>query len=95
MKKNKLFRFGGSVALVATLVAMSGCGGGGSGGFAAAPPPAPITAVPDSAGVSGASFVAFIMGLALGDETSEPLTFSAAFVDPPEDNVGEPVVLGA
>ena len=90
MKTNKLFRLGGSAVLVAALVALGGCDGGGGGGFAAAP--AASTTVPDSAGASGASFVAFIMGL-ISDETSEPLTFNATFPATPEDNTGDPVPL--
>ena len=93
MKTNKLFRLGGSAVLVAALVALGGCDGGGGGGFAAAPAaPAASTTVPDSAGASGASFVAFIMGL-ISDETSEPLTFNATFPATPEDNTGDPVPL--
>ena len=41
--------------------------------------------VPDSAGASGTSFIAYIKGLAAGDETSEPKTFNATFTAPAED----------
>ena len=88
MKKNTQFWLSGTAVVIA-LVALNGCSGGGGGGVA----PAAISAVPDSAGVSGASFVAFIMSLALGDETSEPLTFNATFPATPEDNTGDPVPL--
>lgn len=90
MKTNIPFWFGGSAVVIA--LTLGGCSDGG-GGFFSSATPAPATAVPDSAGASGASFVAFIMGLALGDETSEPLTFSTTFPATPEDNTGDPVPL--
>jgi hypothetical protein len=73
---------------ITTLAVLSGCGGG-SDSPDVVPPVA--TTVPDSAGASGAAFAAFIQGLAQGDETSEPLTFSSTFVEPAEDVTGEPV----
>lgn len=88
MKTNTQYWLKGSAVLIATLALISGCGGGGDDG-----PAPPITAVPDSASVSSASFIAFIQSLAMGDETSEPLTFSASFANPPEDNSGEPAPL--
>lgn len=44
--------------------------------------PAASTEVPDSAGVSTAAFVSFIMGLSASDETSEPLTIKDTFAVP-------------
>jgi hypothetical protein len=78
---------GGVAALLLTLLALSGCGSSDS--FNAGSPPA-AAAVPDSASGSGSAFIAFIASLSQSDETSEPLVFSAAFTDPPEDNTGEP-----
>lgn len=57
-----------------------------------APSPPPIvvsTEVPDSAGVSVASFVSFILGLSSNDETSEPLTIKDTF-SVPADESAEP-----
>ena len=78
----------GLAAGLATAMALSACGGGGNDNA-----PVAATSVPDSASATSASFVAFILGLALGDETSEPLTFSAGFAVPPDDETGEPVLL--
>ena len=47
------------------------------------------TTVPDSAGVSPAAFVAFLLTLDSSDETSEPLTLSDSFAVP-DDETGEP-----
>ena len=75
-----------------TLGLLSGCGGDSDSASAVVPPVA-ATTIPDSAGTSGASFLAFIQGLAKGDDTTEPLTFSPSFVPPAEDVTGEPVPL--
>lgn len=82
MKISAKIAFRNSSMLVASLVALSGCGDGSS---------VADTTVPDSVSASPASFTSFIQGLAQGDETTEPLTFSPAFVAPPEDNIGDPV----
>lgn len=55
-------------------------------------PPAAITEVPDSAGVSTAAYVGFIVGLGGSDESSEPLTLKDAFAVP-ADETGEPAPL--
>ena len=55
-------------------------------------PPVASTEVPDSAGVSTASFVAFILGLSASDESSEPLTLKDTFAVP-ADETGEPTPL--
>ena len=55
-------------------------------------PPTVITEVPDSAGVSTASLVSFILGLSASDETSEPLTIKDTFAVP-ADETGEPTPL--
>ena len=44
------------------------------------------TAVPDSAGVSAAAFVSYILTLGANDESSEPLTLSDTFAVPPEES---------
>jgi hypothetical protein len=48
-------------------------------------PATPVTQVPDSAGVSTASFVSFLLGLNATDELSEPLTIGDAFAVPAEE----------
>lgn len=55
-------------------------------------PPTAVTEVPDSAGVSTATFVSFILGLAANDETSEPLTIRDPFAVP-ADETAEPTLL--
>lgn len=57
--------------------------------------PAPPTAssdVPDSAGVSTASLVSFILGLSGSDESSEPLTIKDTFAVPADEGA-EPTPL--
>lgn len=56
------------------------------------PPPAASGEVPDSAGLSTAAFVSFIMGLSATDESSEPLTLKDTFAVP-ADETGEPTPL--
>ena len=56
------------------------------------PPPVAATEVPDSAGVSTAAFVAFILGLGASDESSEPLIIKDAFAVP-ADEASEPTTL--
>ena len=90
MKTNTMFWLKGSAVLIATLALVVGCGGGDDDSGSAAAGPA---AAPDSAAASGSSFASFIQSLARGDETSEPLTFSASFANPPEDNTGDFVPL--
>ncbi len=71
-----------AAALSLTLI-VGGCGDGG--GLA----PVDTAAVPDSAGVSVASFIDFILSLSADDETSDPLTISETFAVP-EDEINEP-----
>lgn len=83
MKSNRKFWWG-CAAVVASVLALSACGGGGDGGGGGAPG-ANANTVPDSAGATTASFIAFIQALALNDETSEPLVFGSSFAAPVED----------
>ena len=69
----------GSLALVA-------CGGGSD--YTPPPPPAPLTAVPDSAVVTGPALVGFLAGQSFSDEMSEPLTLPAG--DLPTSETDEP-----
>jgi hypothetical protein len=50
------------------------------------------TDVPDSAGVSTASFVSFILGLSTTDESSEPLALKDTFAVPADESA-EPTPL--
>ena len=52
----------------------------------------PSAAVPDSAGVSAAAFVSYILTLGANDESSEPLTINDTFIVPAEDGA-EPTPL--
>ena len=80
-----------TAAAVATALALSGCWDDDNDDDPT-PPPAAATEVPDSAGVSTAAFVAFILGLGASDESSEPLTIKDAFAVP-ADETGEPSTL--
>lgn len=51
-----------------------------------------ITEVPDSAGISTAAFVTFLLGLSASDESSEPLTINDSFAVPADDT-NEPTPL--
>ena len=73
---------------VAALLALGGCWNDDDGEA----PPAVSTEVPDSAGVSIASFFSFIVGLSASDEASEPLTIKDSFTVP-VDEISEPTVL--
>ena len=55
-------------------------------------PPVVITEVPDSAGVSTAALVSFILGLSGSEESSEPLTIKDTFAVPADDGA-EPTPL--
>ena len=55
-------------------------------------PPVAITEVPDSAGLSTAALVSFILGLSASEESSEPLTIKDAFAVPADDSA-EPTPL--
>ena len=80
---------------VATALALTGCWNDDNDADPTpppAPPPVPAAAVPDSAGVSTATFVAFILGLGGSDESSEPLVIRDTFAVP-ADETGEPTTL--
>ena len=66
------------VAALVTPLVVVGCGGGSNDNAVTAD----VTTVPDSAAVSGASFLSFISSLLSDDETSEPLTISDNFAVP-------------
>jgi hypothetical protein len=91
MKTTRLLLAAGASALVLTL---AGCRGDDEDDTVAVTPPGatPSKEVPDSAGLSAAAFVSFILTLAASDESSEPLTIKDAFAVPPEDSV-EPTPL--
>ena len=80
--------------LAAALVLAAGCsnnsdnnngGGGGAGGGGGNQGPGAAATVPESAGDSVASFVAYLMGLSATDETSEPLLIKDSLAVPPDE----------
>lgn len=84
-----------AATVVATALALAGCWNDDNDADPTpppAPPPVPAAAVPDSAGVSTATFVAFILGLGGSDESSEPLVIRDTFAVP-ADETGEPTPL--
>jgi hypothetical protein len=89
MKTNLRFWLKASAVTIATLVALSGCGGGdGQPGTSSSSGPGAT-----GPGATNISFIAFIKSLLPGDETSQPVTFSSTYTNPPEDNTGTPVPL--
>ncbi|MBC7437424.1 MAG: hypothetical protein H7332_15325 [Bdellovibrionales bacterium] len=85
--KHKLKTLGLAAGLTAAALVLSACASGSSDNNSAA------NTVPDSAGVSSASFVAFILSLSQNDESSEPLVIRDNFAVPADetDNVS-PIV---
>ena len=84
-----------AAAAAATALALAGCWNDDNDADPTpppAPPPVAAAAVPDSAGVSTATFVAFILGLGGSDESSEPLVIRDTFAVP-ADETGEPTTL--
>lgn len=74
-------------ALAAALVLAAGCSSNSdnNGGGGGNPGPGAAASVPDSAGASVASFMAYLMGLSASDETSEPLLIKDSFAVPPDE----------
>ena len=76
-----------AVGLAAALVTLTACSGGsdssvaGGGGTGTSGP----GTVPDSAGTSGAGFMAYLKGLSPNDETSEPLLIKDSFAVPADE----------
>ncbi len=87
MKITRMFVAAGASALVLSL---AGCWDDDNDDAVVVAPPS--TEVPDSAGAGAAAFVSFILSLATGDESSEPLTIRDSFAVPPEDSA-EPIPL--
>ena len=78
-----------AAASLAAFLALAGCG---SDDDEAPVPPVTGTEVPDSAGVSTAAFVSYILSLGASDESSEPLTLKDTFAVP-SDESAEPTPL--
>ena len=74
---------------LAVVVALAGCWGDDDDDPASLPV---ITEVPDSAGISTAAFVSYLLGLSASDESSEPLTINDRFTVPADDT-NEPTPL--
>ncbi len=77
------------VSGLAVTLSLTGCFDGDDDDDVATPV---STEVPASAGVSGAAFVSYLLGLSGSDETSEPLTLNDALVVPAEES-SEPAPL--
>ena len=77
-----------TTTLIATL-SLAACWGSDDDDLVPAPG---IAEVPDSAGVSTAAFIGFILGLSASDETSEPATLKDTF-SVPADETAEPTPL--
>ena len=80
-----------ATCLIAALAA-TGCRGGSDDEPLPSTSPTTMTEVPDSAGISTAAFVNFMLGLSDSDESSDPLTLKEAF-DVPADDTTEPTLL--
>lgn len=74
---------------LAVVVALAGCWGDDDDDPASLPTSAEV---PDSAGVSTAAFVTYLLGLSDSDESSEPLTINDSFTVP-ADETNEPTPL--
>ena len=86
---SKLWLAGG---LAAALFTVSGCGGNSNNGNGNTQGSAPSDTVPDSAGTTVASFMAYLMGLGPNDERSEPLLVKDSFAAPSDElNESQPL----
>lgn len=80
--------------IVAMLVLGAGCSnndndgnnGVGNSGNGGNPGSGAAASVPDSAGTSGANFIAYLMGLSATDETSEPLLIKDSLAVPADES---------
>jgi len=96
IRESRAARLAAAAALVLSLAA---CFGGddddavvSSGGTGAGAGLGSDNAVPDGAGISVASFVAFLAALSGNDESSEPATIGESFTAP-ADETSEPTAL--
>jgi hypothetical protein len=71
--------------LVAALVSVAGCSNNSDNNDNPQSNVGPAT-VPDSASTSGASFLAYLMGLDKNDEKSEPFLIKESFAVPPDES---------
>ena len=98
MKKIPKMRLVAAMATVASVLVLAACGSSSSGNFSAppAPPaaalPAPGVPVPASAGNNVTDFIAYLMSLTIGDETSEPSPIADSFAVP-DDQTNDPAIL--
>lgn len=80
-----------TAGLAAALVTVAGCSGSDNGNGGGTNQGA--ATVPDSAGTTVGSFIAYLMGLDPNDETSEPLLIKDSFAVPPDEgNDPQPLV---
>ena len=89
MANSKLWLAGG---LAAVLVAVAGCSGDSNNDNAGNQSAAGPATVPDSAGTTVASFMAYLIGLDPNDEKSEPLLIRDSLAVPADEvNEGQPL----
>ena len=74
-----------TAAALATALALAGCWDDDNEEPVLAPNPPVTTEVPDSAGISTASFFAYLLSLSGSDESSQPLTLKDSFAVPPDE----------
>lgn len=72
-------------SLAAALVLVAGCSNNSDDNAGGNPGLITAGTVPDSAGASVASFMAFLMSLSSSDETSEPLLIKDSFAVPVDE----------
>lgn len=84
---SKLWLAGGLAAVMVTVTGCSGDSNNNANGPPQGPaaPSAGASAVPDSAGTTVASFIAYLLGLDRNDEQSEPLIIRDSFAIPPDE----------
>ena len=80
---SKLWLAGG---LAAALVTVAGCSDNSNNDNGNPQGSAGPATVPDSAGTTADSFIAYLKGLAPNDETSEPLLIKDSFAVPPDES---------
>lgn len=91
MKISRMMVVASASALV---LGLAGCWGDNSDDTVVVAPPGatPSKELPDSAGLSAAVFVSYLLTLRASDELSEPLTLKDGFTVPPDDSA-EPTPL--
>ena len=99
MKKIHKIRRAVAAATVSSVLILAACGSNSSDNSSASPAPpaaalpAPGVSVPASAANSVTNFLAYLMSLTTGDETSEPSPIADSFAIP-DDPTNDSAILG-